>query len=51
MEVRYRKKEIGCEIRYSELDLRAFEYIEEFEKSESGEENDTEDCSVVDING
>lgn len=32
--MRYRKKEIGCEIKYSELDLRAIKYISEFEKDE-----------------
>ena len=32
--MRYRKKEIGCEVKYSELDLRAISYIEEFEEKE-----------------
>ena len=28
--MRYRRKEIGCEVRYSKLDLRALDYIAEF---------------------
>ena len=41
--MRYRKKEIGCEVKYSELDIRALEYIEEFEKKYSEKMRD--DCS------
>ena len=36
--MRYRKKEIGCEVRYSELDLRALEYIRVFLGKEDLEE-------------
>lgn len=32
--MRYRRKEIGCEIKYSKLDSRALEYIKAAEKEE-----------------
>lgn len=46
--MRYRKKEIGCEIRYSELDSRAMKYIEEFENIVS--ERTDDDCDEKDEN-
>ena len=41
--MRYRKKEIGCEIRYSALDLRALEYIKELSEDNGGEEGQRTD--------
>lgn len=53
--MRYKRKEIGCEVKYSERDLRALEYIKEFKLELENEEDildehDEESNKLIGIN-